>query len=67
MSAVKEAITAMRDMLLLQDEVKRAAKTLERMSDVIGDHEKRLIRLETRWETAVELVTLKRDQGRLES
>ena len=67
MSAVKEAITAMRDMLLLQDEVKRAAKTLERMSDVIGDHEKRLIRLETRWETAVELVALKRDQGRLES
>ena len=69
MSAIGDAISAIRDALRLSDEVKRVGETLAGVAVELRDHERRLIRLETRWETAMELAgkqaTLPRpsDQG----
>ena len=58
MSAVKEAISAIRDAMLLTDKVQKVGETLERMSGIIESHEKRLIRLEAKWETAIEIAAI---------
>jgi hypothetical protein len=55
MSAIGDAISAIRDALRLSDEVKRVGDTLSSVAAELRDHDRRLIRLETRWETAMEL------------
>lgn len=65
MSAVKEAISAIRDAMLLADKVQRVGETLERMSSAIEDHEKRLIRLEAKWETAIEIAAINRSPRKI--
>lgn len=58
MSAVREAIDAIKGALLLSDKVERVGNSLKGLAEDIADHEKRLIRLETKWETALQLSML---------
>lgn len=55
MSAVREAIEAIKGTLLLSDKVERVGKSLQGLAEDVADHEKRLIRLEAKWETALQL------------
>jgi hypothetical protein len=64
MSAVKEAITALRDALRLADEVKRVGESLSGLAPEVRDHDRRLTRLEAKWETAMELAGMRSAQGR---
>jgi uncharacterized protein YoxC len=64
MSAVKEAITALRDALRLADEVKRVGESLSGLAQEVRDHDRRLTRLEAKWETAMELAGMRSAQGR---
>jgi uncharacterized protein YoxC len=64
MSAVKEAITALRDALRLADEVKRVGESLSGLAQKVRDHDRRLTRLEAKWETAMELAGMRSAQGR---
>ena len=59
MSAVKEAITAIRDALKLADDVKRVGESLKSLASEVRDHDRRLIRLEAKWETAMEMAGIK--------
>jgi hypothetical protein len=58
-SAVKEAITAIRDALKLADEVRQVGESLKAVAAELRDHERRLTRLEAKWETAVELAAIR--------
>ena len=60
MSAVREAIEAIKGTLLLSDKVERVAESLKGLADDVANHEKRLIRLETKWETALEFSNIAR-------
>jgi hypothetical protein len=51
-STLKDAISAMKDVLLLTDKVDRAGKVLTDISSELRDHDRRLIRLETMVELA---------------
>lgn len=59
MSAVKEAITAIRDALKLADEVKQVGECLKGVAMELREHDRRLTRLEAKWETALELAGLR--------
>jgi hypothetical protein len=52
MSALKEALAAMREVLLLTDKVDRAGTLLSEMAGEVREHDRRLIRLETMVELA---------------
>ncbi|MBW1721794.1 MAG: hypothetical protein JRH13_06060 [Deltaproteobacteria bacterium] len=52
MSAIKEAISAMREVLLLTGKVDRVGSLLSQISDELRDHDRRLVRLETLVEAA---------------
>lgn len=52
MSAIKEAIAAMKEVLLLTDKVERAGSTLSEISKELREHDRRLVRLETMVEVA---------------
>jgi len=58
-SAVKEAITAIRDALKLADEVKQVGEILKGVAMELREHDRRLTRLEAKWETALELAGLR--------
>jgi hypothetical protein len=47
MSAIKEALAAMKEVLLLTERVEQTGKILSEVVNELKDHEKRLIRLET--------------------
>ena len=47
MSLVGDAVSAMRDVVLLADKVDRLGGVLEELSREIRDHDRRLVRLET--------------------
>lgn len=47
MSAIKEAMTALKEVLLLADRVDRVGSTLSEMTKELRDHDRRIIRLET--------------------
>jgi hypothetical protein len=59
MSAVKDAITAIREALKLADDVKRVGETLKGVAQELREHDRRLTRLEAKWETAIEIATLR--------
>ncbi|MBU1666621.1 MAG: hypothetical protein KKG92_14680 [Gammaproteobacteria bacterium] len=62
MSAVSDAITAIRDALKLADDVKRVGGQLTAVAQELRDHDRRITRLEAKWETAIELATIRRPQ-----
>ncbi|WAC08355.1 MAG: hypothetical protein OS130_03940 [Thermodesulfobacteriota bacterium] len=47
MSAIKEALAAMKEVLLLTERVEQTGKILSEVVSELRNHEKRLIRLET--------------------
>jgi len=55
MSALTEAIAAIREVLKLADDVKRAGETLKDIARELRDHDRRVTRLEAQWETALAL------------
>jgi hypothetical protein len=61
MSAIKDAIAAMKEVILLSEKVERAGGLLSDISKELREHDRRLIRLETLVEVA------KASQGRIES
>jgi len=58
MSTVREAISAIRETLLLSEKVRQVAAGVAYLTGTVTDHEHRLIRLEAKWETAVELAAV---------
>jgi hypothetical protein len=57
MSAVSEALKAVREALLLADKVKRTADAMLELSKEVRDHDRRITRLEAQWDTAMQLST----------
>lgn len=55
MSALTEAIAAIREALKLADDVKRAGDTLKDIARELREHDRRITRLEAQWETALAL------------
>ncbi len=47
MSLVKDAVNAMKEVLLLTEKVEQAGKMLSEISKELRDHDRRLVRLET--------------------
>lgn len=47
MSAIKDAIDAMKQVLLLNEKVDRVSTVLDKVTDELRDHDRRLVRLET--------------------
>jgi len=60
MSTISEAISAIRETLLLSEKVQRVAAGVAQLTGTVADHEHRLIRLEAKWETAIELAAMQR-------
>ena len=60
MSVLKDAFDAVRDALKLTDDVKRAGETLKELSVELREHDRRITRLEAKWETALELSNVNR-------
>ena len=52
MSMVKDAIKAMREVLVLSDKVGKSGALLSEMASELREHDRRLIRLETMVEVA---------------
>jgi len=57
-SAVADAIMAIREALKLAEDVRQLGKSLKGISQEIRDHEHRITRLEAKWEAAIEIVGL---------
>jgi predicted RNase H-like nuclease (RuvC/YqgF family) len=55
MSVFSEAIGAIREALKLADEVKQSGDTIKALSVELREHDRRITRLEAKWETAIEL------------
>ena len=55
MSALGDAINAIKEALKLTDDVKRTGETLREISRELREHDRRITRIEAKWEAAVEL------------
>ena len=55
MSVFGEAISAIIEALELADDVKRTGETLKEVSRELREHDRRITRIEAKWEAAVEL------------
>ena len=55
MSALSDAVGALREVLKLTDDVKRAGEALKEISQELREHDRRITRLEAQWETAMQL------------
>lgn len=54
MSAVSEALKAVREALLLADKVKRTADATLEVTRELREHDRRITRLEAQWDTAMQ-------------
>jgi hypothetical protein len=54
-SVFGDAIGAIKDALKLADDVKRTGETLKEISRELREHDRRITRIEAKWEAAVEL------------
>ncbi len=52
MSLVKDAVSAMKEVLVLNEKINQVGKTMEQVSKELREHDKRLVRLETYIEIA---------------
>jgi len=52
-SAIADAISAIREALKLADDVKRAGVAVEEIARELREHDRRITRLEAQWDTAV--------------
>jgi hypothetical protein len=55
MSALGDAISAIREALKLADDVKRTGDTVKAVAQELREHDRRITRLEAQWETALAL------------
>ena len=53
MSALKDAISAIREAIKLADDVKRTGETVKEVAKELREHDRRITRLEAQWETAI--------------
>ena len=60
MSAITEAAKAIKEVLRLTDDVKRAGELLKDVARELREHDRRITRLEAKWDTAVELSSMRR-------
>jgi hypothetical protein len=54
-SVLSDAIAAIKEALKLADDVKRTGETVKEIALEMRDHDRRLTRLEAKWEAAVQL------------
>jgi len=66
MSILGDALQAVRDALKLTDDVKQIGGTLKELAGELRDHDRRLTRLEAKWEAAIELSGRRIKVARLE-
>jgi predicted nucleic acid-binding Zn-ribbon protein len=57
LSTLSEAIAAIKEVIKLTHDVKRAGETLKELSKELREHDRRITRLEAQWETALRLST----------
>ena len=57
MSTISDAVSAVREVIKLTDDVKRAGETLKELAIEIREHDRRITRLEAQWDTALKLST----------
>jgi hypothetical protein len=55
MTVLGDAISAIREALKLADDVKRTGETVKEIARELRDHDRRITRMEAKWEAAVEL------------
>jgi hypothetical protein len=55
MTVLRDAISAVQEALKLTDEVRRIGETLKEVSVELREHDRRITRLEAKWEAAIEL------------
>ena len=55
MSALTDAATAIKEVLKLTDDVKRAGEALKDISRELREHDRRITRLEAKWDTVMQL------------
>ena len=60
MSALTEAAKAIKEVLRLTDDVKRAGEVLKEISHELREHDRRITRLEAQWDTAMQLSSVRR-------
>jgi hypothetical protein len=66
MSTLSDAVAAIREVLTLTDDVKRAGEALKEISKELREHDRRITRLEAQWDTALKLSATRNASGRLE-
>jgi predicted nucleic acid-binding Zn-ribbon protein len=57
LSTLSEAIAAIKEVIKLTHDVKRAGETLKELSKELREHDRRITRLEAQWEAALRLST----------
>ena len=62
MSVLTEAVAALREVLKMTDDVKRAGETLKELSRELLEHDRRITRLEAQWDTALKLSSGRRSK-----
>lgn len=55
MTVLGDAISAIKEALKLADDVKRTGETVKEIARELRDHDRRITRMEAKWEAAVEL------------
>lgn len=60
MSALTEAAKAIKEVLKLTDDVKRVGEVLKEISREMREHDRRITRLEAKWDTAIQLSAARR-------
>ena len=66
MSVFGDAIGAIKEALKFADDVKRVGETLVEVSKELRSHDRRITRLEAKWETAVEIAATRVRPRRLD-
>ena len=66
MSVFGDAIGAIKEALKLADDVRRTGETLKDVSRELRDHDRRITRMEAKWEAALELSVGRRGSRKLE-
>jgi hypothetical protein len=62
LSVLTDAVAALRDVLKMTDDVKRAGETLKELSRELLEHDRRITRLEAQWDTALKLSSGRRSK-----
>ena len=59
MSFLSESLKTIRDALKMADEVKAAGEALKLITQELREHDRRITRLEAKWDTAIQLSALR--------